>query len=373
MINMLPLDSFEVDLLLPGGFDEIMTEQIPKRVNILPVPTQLSKYSDGLMRRLREEGRGHMADVREKVHEWNEKYGEDAFRNWKELKNICPAYHGYDTAVAYEETMPLKIIADRVEAKTKIAWIHWDYREHPEDWRKNQPEYLGRMDRIVFVSSQNAEVFGSFYPEFAPKQLVLPNIIDKRALEAGARAFYPAEYESGDIKIFTAANIQRRKGMDFIIDAVKLLIGKKYDFRWYIAGLVYKNGGVYVDRIKAEGLENTIVLLGKIQNPLPYTLNCDIYCQPSRTEGQSAAIVEAKILGRPIVTTKHSGVEEILTDGETCLLCEMNAESLAEKLMLLIDDAELRNGLSGNLSAFEPDNRIEDYLELIGTLRDKRP
>ena len=50
--------------------------------------------------------------------------------------------------------------------------------------------------------------------------------------------------------------------------------------------------------------------MGVKENPYPYIKKADIYVQPSRYEGKSIAIDEAKILKKPIVVTNFSTAKD---------------------------------------------------------------
>ena len=45
------------------------------------------------------------------------------------------------------------------------------------------------------------------------------------------------------------------------------------------------------------------MLLGKKENPYPYIKNCDIYALLSNYEGFGMSVIEAEILGKPILIT----------------------------------------------------------------------
>ena len=57
------------------------------------------------------------------------------------------------------------------------------------------------------------------------------------------------------------------------------------------------------DKIKESGMEDEVIILGKKANPYPYIKKCDIYIQPSRYEGKAVTVLEAQMLGKPVVIT----------------------------------------------------------------------
>ena len=59
-------------------------------------------------------------------------------------------------------------------------------------------------------------------------------------------------------------------------------------------------------------------------------------------EGIPVAIVEALAWGLPVLSTLHSGIPEVIQDGESGFLVpERDTEALAEKLEYLIEHPEL--------------------------------
>ncbi|PWS28192.1 glycosyltransferase family 1 protein [Pedobacter yonginense] len=69
----------------------------------------------------------------------------------------------------------------------------------------------------------------------------------------------------------------------------------------------------------------------------------DITCLPSYREGLPKSLIEAMAIGRPIVTTNAIGCKECVDDRLNGFLVPVKSSKiLAEKLKLLIDDAQLR-------------------------------
>ena len=108
-------------------------------------------------------------------------------------------------------------------------------------------------------------------------------------------------------------------------------------------------------------------LLGLKENPYPYIANSLLYVQPSKFEGKSIAIDEAKILLKPIVTTNFPTVYDQITHGETGLISEMNPTALANEIEKLLIDENLRNKFAENLSKenWGTESEIEKLYQLI--------
>lgn len=72
----------------------------------------------------------------------------------------------------------------------------------------------------------------------------------------------------------------------------------------------------------------------------------DIIVLTSKNEGTPVSLIEAQASGVPIVSTRVGGVENIVLESETALLCEKdNLEEFTEKLLYLIQHSEVRNAM----------------------------
>ena len=90
-------------------------------------------------------------------------------------------------------------------------------------------------------------------------------------------------------------------------------------------------------------------MLGFKDNPYPYMAKADIYVQTSSFEGFGLTVAEAKILHRPVVSTNFDVVYDQITDCENGLITEMTPESVASKIMELLQNEELRRHIVSNL------------------------
>ena len=154
---------------------------------------------------------------------------------------------------------------------------------------------------------------------------------------------------SNSIILISVGRLTNAKGYDMAIESCKKLVEKGYDIRWNIIGDGEERTNLE-QRIKKNNLEDRFILLGIKENPYPYVRNADIYVQTSRFEGKSIAIDEAKILNKPILITNFSTAKDQISNGEDGLIVDMNVDSIVKGLEKLINDTDLRNKLTKNLS-----------------------
>ena len=111
--------------------------------------------------------------------------------------------------------------------------------------------------------------------------------------------------------------------------------------------------------MKKKNLQESFRLLGLKSNPYKYLKACDIYAQPSRYEGKSVAIDEAKILCKPILVTNFSTVYDQIEDKKTGVITEMKSENISECIQMIIDNKDLVAKLKIKLKSLDLGNEEE--------------
>ena len=156
--------------------------------------------------------------------------------------------------------------------------------------------------------------------------------------------------------------------MDLAAEAcAKLIEDGMTDLQWWIVGGGPAEGELR-EQVRGLGIEEHFHLLGMQDNPYPYIRQADLYVQPSRFEGHSVTIMEARLLAKPILATRAAAHEQI-KDGVTGMLCKTEAEDIAQCIRKLHDDAARCELFYHTLSEhdFAQDNRtiMERLYQLI--------
>ena len=153
------------------------------------------------------------------------------------------------------------------------------------------------------------------------------------------------------IKVLTIARLVEKKGVAFAIDAVSRLLSKGEKIEYTVVG-----DGMLREKlqqlIEDMGIERQVKLLGwKTHEEVRMLLEeSHVLVAPSLTsgsgdqEGIPNAIKEAMASGLSVISTFHSGIPELVTDGVSGLLVpERDAASLADSLAYLISHPEMCN------------------------------
>lgn len=275
-------------------------------------------------------------------------------RSWNCLKkSVNYPNIKYDCVIGYLEGIS-DWLALEINAEKKIGYLHI-YLDKTTLDKRNFLKKINLYDHFVTVSKECADNIKKECKTYE-ELYVIHNIVSPAFIKEASKS--DGLPETNGVKLLTVGRLAHQKGLEFAVDACKILKDKNYDVRWYHIGIGEEKENI-ISRISANGLDENYILLGERANPYPYIASCDIYCQPSRNEGKSIAIDEAKCLQKPIVVTNFPSVYDQIQDGVNGLICKMNAESVAEAIERLIVDSQLRETLSQNLSEEKIGNEEE--------------
>lgn len=315
-------DQYEVDLLLAKKTGDFLS-QIPKNIRVLEMGKEGEIFLINRDNAARIIARRYLLKnplrafsliphiIKRKTAKTAAEKDFASNRMWCELLKKMPAWDTeYDVALAYWGDHTMFYMCDKVKAKKKIAWLHFDYASPPRE-DALYLHYFSKCDKVVTVSKKIEASLKQALPEIADKVMTMENIID--AEDILQRASEPCDLADDvrGIRLLTVGRICHQKGYDMAIPAIARLVSGKNDIKWYIIG-----DGEAIDkenlheRIRKYGLQDRVSFLGIRQNPYPYMKACDIYLQPSRHEGKPIAVEEAKILQKPIVVTDYSSAKE---------------------------------------------------------------
>lgn len=166
--------------------------------------------------------------------------------------------------------------------------------------------------------------------------------------------FKPAQAKKEPGLIVAVGRLVQKKGFAHLIEACRILKQRAKNFRCAIIGEGPEKAALEA-QIARYALEPQVSLLGaKAQSEVMalvggahvFVLPCVIADDGNR-DGLPTALLEAMALGVPVLSTRITGIPEIIENGVSGLLVEeKNPQALAEGLELLLERAELCNRLS---------------------------
>lgn len=376
LLNALDPARVDVDLFLYDHRGEMM-QFIPEWVNLLP---QIPKYSvlERPIVELVKRGFWGIAAARM----WAKRISKVAYkRSGSKLENnggldkmskcttpLLPRINQsvtYDLAISF--LTPHRIVAEKVKAKKKIAWIHTDYTRVWVD-AEDELKVWQKYDYVASISGDVTNTFLQVFPSLAPKIVEIENILSPTFVRKRAE-LQDVDKEirhEGTITLLSVGRFSDAKNYDNVPDICKRLINEtKLNIKWYIIG--YGGDEALIrKKIKEAGMEEQVILLGKRSNPYPYIKACDIYVQPSRYEGKSVTVREAQMLCKPVVVTNYPTAPSQIRSGIDGVIVPMDNEGCAHGLAEVICDKSLQERIIAHLKTHDYGNESE--VEKIYTL-----
>ncbi len=356
LLSQIDYGRYNVDLFL-FNHDGLFMDFVPDSVRIVPIPETYRMFALPIyqsIKKLLAKGQFALAYNRFLFTMRNRKAKNISIReqyNWKYIsKSMDKLNKKYDAAIGFMEKTSTYFCVDKADAVKKIGWVHIDYDKLGMD-PNYDGNYFNRLDHIVTVSEECANILRNRFPDHKSKVEVIYNIVSPAIIRNMADQASMDVFNKGreEIVILSIGRLHEQKGFDLAIESCKILVDKGYNIKWHIIGEGEERAKL-TELISASGLGDHVKLLGLKSNPYPYIRQADIYAQTSRYEGKSIAIDEAKILNKPIIVTNFSTAKDQITDDVDGLIVEMNAQAIANGIERLIREHGLRNTLQNNLS-----------------------
>lgn len=156
----------------------------------------------------------------------------------------------------------------------------------------------------------------------------------------------------------TVGHLCENKGTSLALETAKKLKEKGLEFKWYFIGADTGEKD-YKKMVLDYGLQKYIFFPGLRSNPYPYIAAATIIVHPSKYEGKSIALDEAKILAKPVVVTNFSTVNDQFTDRYNASICKMDVDDLCKNIIELLENHLLANCYIENLKKDLRDNSSE--------------
>lgn len=165
---------------------------------------------------------------------------------------------------------------------------------------------LDNADEVICVSKGLKNIISSYRRDIS----VIPNMVD-------FKSFNNSHKEKGEkIKGFTFLSLcylNRNKGIDILIEAFAKYF-KESDSKLII-------GGDGPERERLELLTNELGINDKVEfkgalsrkKVAKEMAECDVFILPSRYETFGVVLIEALASGKPVISTKNGGAEDIVT------------------------------------------------------------
>ena len=263
----------------------------------------------------------------------------------------------YDFAISF--LTPHYFVAEKVNAKKKIAWIHTDYSSVKVDVGSELLMW-SKYDYIASISDKVSESFVKKFPSLEESLVLIKNIMPIKYINKLVNNFsVDKEMQlDGTVKLLSIGRFSVAKKFDEVPAICKGIRKAGINVRWYLIGYGGEEETIR-QKIAEEHMEDFVIILGKKENPYPYIKACDIYLQPSRYEGNSVAVREAQTLNKPVIITDYATAKSQLKDGYDGIIIPMDIQGSIEKIIEIIRNKNLQQILIENTKKSDYTNAKE--------------
>ena len=223
---------------------------------------------------------------------------------------------------------------------TVTVHAHELYQRRVYDENESIRHLYANCDKVFTISQFNAEILKKQF-QINPAKIEI------------MRLFPDIDYKHkvrNKTKILIVANWAEKKGYNILLDAISQI--NRNDFViWVVGGSYYSENSIDVAQmIKEYQIEDKVALLGRqggVNLDIIFS-SCDIFCLPSYTEyykdgnpaereGIPVSLMEAMAWGKPVISTNHAGIHELVQE---ILVEEKSVNQLKSAIEYMLDHPE---------------------------------
>jgi glycosyltransferase involved in cell wall biosynthesis len=211
------------------------------------------------------------------------------------------------------------------------------------------------------VAASNSFVLGKGSISGVDTNRFVPNAIIKKEVRA------ELGIKENEVVYMFLGRMNSEKGINELAEAFNILRKKHVNVRLLLVGGDEENMTPKVIQ-KVKDIES-VIFYGVTPTPERLIQACDIYCMPSYREGFGLSILEASLLGKPIICSDTYGLMESIIDNKTGLRHKVaDVDSLHFAMEKLFNDKNLveslgKEGRAYVLEHFSAKSISEKWLE----------
>lgn len=215
-----------------------------------------------------------------------------------------------------------------------------DYLPYKISMKRMEKKAVG----CVFQTPDAKECFGE---EFQKRSRVIWNPVDEKYL------FKKDEEEKLNHDIITVGRLSKQKNQLLLLKAFHKIKDQLPDYRVKIYGEESEEGSKakLLEYVKEHGLDVQVQFMGQSSSLEKEIRNASLFVLPSDYEGMPNALIEAMVLGLPVISTDCpcGGPAELIENEVSGILISVGDEDgLAKAMLRVLMDNELAGKLGKN-------------------------
>ncbi len=236
---------------------------------------------------------------------------------------------------------PLIITTHGIMSASAPDWFNLLYMKTIGKWT------LKSADRVICYTEMEKDKLANMLKIDSEKISVIPNGVDTDLFRPDPNNNKQSN-QSNAITILWVGRFVRGKGVEYLIQAAKILVKEVPDLKILLVGDGPSKGKIK-GLIEKFNLKKNVIIKENVPNenmPEVYQKS-DIFVLPSLNEGVPKTLLEAMACGIPVIISEFPHLEELIKNaGLTFPKGDVHA--LADKIMRLIRDRELAKELGNN-------------------------
>jgi glycosyltransferase involved in cell wall biosynthesis len=245
--------------------------------------------------------------------------------------------------------------------KPKIVVFHTVLPRPGEKLKKQVQQISDAVDAFIVMTNTSAEILENDYAVLQDKITVIPH--GTHLVEHSNKEVLKEKYNlSGRKIISTFGLLSSGKCIETSIDALQTIVKEQPEVLFLVLGkthpTVFKNEGeIYRNSLEAKitelGLQKNVKFINQylpLDALLEYLQLTDIYLFTTKDRNQavSGTFSYAISCGCPIISTPIPHAIEVLQNGTGIIIDFENPEQLAEQVIRLLNDNQLRKSIAAN-------------------------
>ena len=249
----------------------------------------------------------------------------------------------------------LGALAGRFVGTKKIIFSShfWAFNEPRSEWQKILIKYFTWLTILLshqtICVSEKTKSDISIWPFVKNKLVVIYNGIKFQDYVISSAVPLP----NRGLQVGTVAELHKIKGLDILLEAWAKF-RKNHNGELNILGSGEEKQNLE-NMARNLGISDSVNFVNFITDSNQYKIfvaKFDIFVLPSRSEAMPYALLEAGMIGMPVIATSVGGIPEVIESGiNGILIPKENSEVLFSTLVLLAGDKNLRERLSSHLKA----------------------
>jgi glycosyltransferase involved in cell wall biosynthesis len=155
--------------------------------------------------------------------------------------------------------------------------------------------------------------------------------------------------KENDFIVGTISELHKNKNVDTMIDVVSELKDKIPNIKYVVIGEGEERSRLQL-KIDTIGLNENVLLIGKVENAKRLLKAFDIFVLTSKTEALPYVLLEAGFVGLPILASRVGGIPEIIDNDKSGILVRPRKEDIKNGLVYLLKNPNLMIQFSNEIN-----------------------